>query len=153
MDKFHPIFTGYVSTYPACWDWIKAMLTHQRTGSALVQVMACRLFGAKPLPEPMLGIIIWTPRKKIQWKSNRNSIIFIAKMYLKLSFAKVADILSWGDELTKEVPCKQGYVPSLGALWTRSTWADDGETVHPVPEQQHLLQPALVMVSIRSISP
>ena len=23
------------------------------TGSALVQVMACRLFGAKPLPEPM----------------------------------------------------------------------------------------------------
>ena len=24
------------------------------TGSALVQVMACRLFGAKPLPEPML---------------------------------------------------------------------------------------------------
>ena len=26
----------------------------QWTGSALVQVMACRLFGAKPLPEPML---------------------------------------------------------------------------------------------------
>ena len=23
------------------------------TGSALIQVMACRLFGAKPLPEPM----------------------------------------------------------------------------------------------------
>ena len=27
---------------------------HQWTGSALVQVMACRLFGVKPLPEPML---------------------------------------------------------------------------------------------------
>ena len=27
----------------------------QWTGSALVQVMACRLFGAKPLPEPMLS--------------------------------------------------------------------------------------------------
>ena len=26
----------------------------QWTGSSLVQVMACRLFGAKPLPEPML---------------------------------------------------------------------------------------------------
>ena len=26
----------------------------QRTGSALVQLMACRLFGAKPLPKPML---------------------------------------------------------------------------------------------------
>ena len=27
----------------------------QWTGSSLVQVMACRLFGAKPLPEPMLS--------------------------------------------------------------------------------------------------
>ena len=26
----------------------------QRTVSALVQVMACRLFGTKPLPKPML---------------------------------------------------------------------------------------------------
>ena len=31
-----------------------AAYMHQWTGSALVQVMACRLFGAKPLPEPML---------------------------------------------------------------------------------------------------
>ena len=28
---------------------------HRWTGSALVQIMACRLFGAKPLPKPMLG--------------------------------------------------------------------------------------------------
>ena len=28
---------------------------NQWTGSTLVQVMACRLFGAKPLPEPMLA--------------------------------------------------------------------------------------------------
>ena len=27
----------------------------QWTGSALLQIMACRLFGAKPLPEPMLA--------------------------------------------------------------------------------------------------
>ena len=31
-----------------------AAYMHQWTGSALVQVMACRLFGAKPLSEPML---------------------------------------------------------------------------------------------------
>ena len=31
-----------------------AAYMRQWTGSALVQVMACRLFGAKPLPEPML---------------------------------------------------------------------------------------------------
>ena len=28
----------------------------QRTGSSLVQVMACHLFGAKPSPEPMLNL-------------------------------------------------------------------------------------------------
>ena len=31
-----------------------ATLMHQWTGSALIQVMAYRLFGAKPLPEPVL---------------------------------------------------------------------------------------------------
>ena len=31
-----------------------AVYRHQWIGSALLQVMACRLFGAKPLPEPML---------------------------------------------------------------------------------------------------
>ena len=30
-----------------------AAYMHQWTGSSLVQVMACRLFGAKPLPEPI----------------------------------------------------------------------------------------------------
>ena len=42
----------------SCW-WVNssppsAACMCQWTGSALVQVMACRLFGAKPLPEPML---------------------------------------------------------------------------------------------------
>ena len=32
-----------------------AAYMRQCTGSSLVQVMACRLFGAKPLPEPMLA--------------------------------------------------------------------------------------------------
>ena len=32
-----------------------ASYMHQWTGSSLVQVMACRLFGTKPLPEPMLA--------------------------------------------------------------------------------------------------
>ena len=30
------------------------MYMRQRIGSALVQIMACRLFGAKPLSKPML---------------------------------------------------------------------------------------------------
>ena len=32
-----------------------ATYMRQWTGSSLIQVMACRLFGAKPLPEPMLA--------------------------------------------------------------------------------------------------
>ena len=37
--------------------------------------MACRLFGAKPLPEPI--IVNWTPWNKFQWILNQNTIIFI----------------------------------------------------------------------------
>ena len=42
------------------------------TGSALVQVMTCRHY----LNQCWL-IVKWTPGNKIQWNSNRNSIIFI----------------------------------------------------------------------------
>ena len=42
-------FTLFVNSSPPSAAYIR-----QWTGSALVQVMACRLFGAKPLPEPML---------------------------------------------------------------------------------------------------
>ena len=43
-----------------------AAYMRQWTGSALVQVMGCRLFGAKPLPEPwMLAYCQLTPENKI----------------------------------------------------------------------------------------
>ena len=57
----------------------------QWTRSELVKVMACRLFGAKPLPEPML---VYCQLDKFQWNLNQNSIIFIKKMHLKLSLPK-----------------------------------------------------------------
>ena len=37
------------------------------TGATLLQVMSCRLFGAKPLPDPML--IYWPFANKFRWKS------------------------------------------------------------------------------------
>ena len=37
----------YISTHP------RAAYMRQQIGSALVQIMACRLFGAKPLSEPV----------------------------------------------------------------------------------------------------
>ena len=47
-------------------------------GSALIRVMVSRLFGAKPLPEPVLTFIInWTLGGKLQWNCNWNSNTFI----------------------------------------------------------------------------
>ena len=39
-----------------------AAYMHQWTKSALVQAMACCLFGAKPIPEPMVDKCIWNCR-------------------------------------------------------------------------------------------
>ena len=45
-----------------------AAYMRQWIGSALVQVMACRLFSAKPLPEPMLVYCQLNSRKQISVK-------------------------------------------------------------------------------------
>ena len=45
---------------------------------SLVQIMACRLVGARPLSEPMLEYL--TLRNKFQWNINRNSHIFIQEI-------------------------------------------------------------------------
>ena len=49
----------------------------QWTGSTLVQIMACRLFGTKPLSKPMLGYCQLDPRNKLQWISKQNTNFFI----------------------------------------------------------------------------
>ena len=56
--------------------------------------MACRLDGAKPLPEQMLWYVNWTLRNKIQWNFNRNSYIFIQENALENVVCEVASILS-----------------------------------------------------------
>ena len=67
------------------------------TGSALVQVMACRLVGAKPLSEPMLGLIVnSTIRNKLQLNSNRHTFCSFTKMHLKMSSAKRGPFLFRG---------------------------------------------------------
>ena len=50
-----------------------------------LMVMACRMFGAKPLPEPMLAycqLDCW--EKTFQWNSNRNAVIFIQENAFEL---------------------------------------------------------------------
>ena len=53
-----------------------------KTKPPLGQIMACRLIGAKPLPEVLNQcwfIVNWTLRNKHQWNSNRKTKFFIHK--------------------------------------------------------------------------
>ena len=68
----------------------------QWTGSALVQVMACRLFSAKPSPEPILAYYQFFGQKnvnEIRFEIQNSSFL---KMHLKMSSAKLAAISSRG---------------------------------------------------------
>ena len=70
-----------------------ATYMRQWIGSALVQIMAWRLFGAKPFPEPMPG---WTFKNKLQWNSNRGTKLFIHENALEYIVCEMAVILSRG---------------------------------------------------------
>ena len=64
-----------------------AAYMHQWIASALVQIMVCRLFGAKPLSKPMLcAIVNWSLRNKFQRNFSQKSNF--KKACLKMSSAK-----------------------------------------------------------------
>ena len=62
-----PVRLGINSSPP------RAAYMRQWFGSALVQIMACCLFSAKPLSKPMLDYL----RNKLQWNFNQNINLFI----------------------------------------------------------------------------
>ena len=64
-------YMGLISSPPS------AAYMRQWTGPAFIQVMDCRNFGAKPLPEPRLAYCHLHSWKKFQRHLNRNSEIFI----------------------------------------------------------------------------
>ena len=68
---------------------------HQWTESALVQVMACRLFGTKPLPKTNAGLLS-IGLLGINFSEIQIEILSFSfkKMYLKLSSANMAAVLS-----------------------------------------------------------
>ena len=51
-------------------------------GSALVQIMACRLFGAKPLSKPMLGYCQLDPYKQTSLKFESNYKTFHSRKFV-----------------------------------------------------------------------
>ena len=74
----------YLNSSPPCAAYMR-----QWTGSALVQIMACRLFGAKPLPEPMLTYCRLDPSEQTSVKFELKIQNFsFKKMLLKRSSGK-----------------------------------------------------------------
>ena len=64
--------------------------------SALVQIMACHLFGAKPISKPMQVYCPLDP----QWNLNKIPKFSFTKMYLNIVSAKWRPLFPGGDELS-----------------------------------------------------
>ena len=71
-----------------------AVYMRQWTGSALVQIMACRLFGAKSLSKPMLDN--WALRNKLPWTFNQNTKLFVYENASEHIVSETAAILCSG---------------------------------------------------------
>ena len=65
------------------------------TGSSLVQVMTCRLIGAKPLPEQMLTYHQLDLTNKLQWNLNQISTMFYREIVFVEVVCKLVVILFW----------------------------------------------------------
>ena len=65
-------------------------------GSALVQIMACRLFGAKPLSKPIPGYCQLDLYEQTSVKFYKNSKVSIHKNTFEYIVCKIAAILSQG---------------------------------------------------------
>ena len=83
------------------------------SGSALVQAMACRLLGAKPLPGDQCWCIVKSPGNKFQWHLNQNSIIFMPEYAFKMLSAKLAAILFRGRWVKVTAWMEAGYCDGL----------------------------------------
>ena len=89
---------AYVNSCPP-----SAAHKRQWTGSLLVQIMACRLFGTQPLgTQPLFNPVLVNshvgPWKKNLWNFNQNINISFTKMHLKISSAKWRPFCAAGAE-------------------------------------------------------
>ena len=92
----------------------------QGIGSALVQIMVCRLLGTKPLAKPSLGY--WTRRNTHQWNFNQNTNIFIYENAPENIVCEMAAILSRG----RWVNTYGLDLPTLSILKIETTQTNEG---------------------------
>ena len=102
----------YFNLFWSCswWSMVKADPTssppnaaymRQWIGSALVQIMACRLFSTKPLYEPMLTLLNGTLRTNLSEILIKIKNFSFTKMNLKISSVKWRPFCPGGDELIR----------------------------------------------------
>ena len=94
------------------------------TGSALIQIMACLLFSAKPLPEPMLFLSIGPLRKNLSEILIEIKIFSFMKIHLKMSSAKWRPFCPGWDELksTSNMTVKLSCRRKWSYLWKQCSW-------------------------------
>ena len=81
----------------------------QWIGSALVQIIACRLFGTKPLSKPMLGYCRLDPQKQTSVKFESKYKTFRSQKAFENVVCEKAAILSKGDELNPRLTVSDCY--------------------------------------------
>ena len=143
---------GYISKYPRLYwgicvtrsQWVNssppsAAYMRQWTGSSLVQVMACRLFGAKPLPEPMLTYCELDSWEHISVKFESEFYHFHSgKCSWKCRLSKCRPFCAGGDEWSATLHLVPGYVP-----WEITTRMILG--LHPTNERRrYYVNPSLI---------
>ena len=97
-----------------------ATYMNQWTGSALVQVMAWRLFGAKPLPEPMLTYCQLYPREQISVKVELEFYHFHSgKCIWKCCLPEWRPFCPGGDELAPEI----SSAIVVNVVWAAKTYS------------------------------
>ena len=87
-------------------------------GSALFQIMACRLLRAKPLSEPMLGYSqLDILRNKLQWNFNQNTKLFIHANASESNTCEMTAILSrWVNPGSDYTHTTQALLPDTQPL-------------------------------------
>ena len=90
--------------------------------SALVQIMACRLIGTKPLPEPMLTFCLLDPQEQTSVKFKSKFKHFIQKMRLKTSSVNGSHLVQ--ERWVKEYETARSCVYFVLATW----WLHQMET-------------------------
>ena len=101
-SKSHTELVNKIRVYQKKSFSLSVAYMRQWTGSALVKAMACRLFGSKPLPEPMLANCQLDSSKQISAKFESEFYHFYLKKCIwKCRLPKWRPFPQGGDKLSK----------------------------------------------------